>query len=149
MSLKGNEAVHIKHIILGRLVGKIPVLEGSQTYLCRCLLGLLLLHSAVFHNPGKHRAVNIPDQVLQAHDAALAGLKGLSVLPIHGAESQEDHGGALLHDPCLLCHPEHLLKVHSLALIHHIDIPIRMENGKRYIVGNWSVLIRCQRVKNA
>ena len=71
--------------------------------------------------------MDLLNQLFQTHDSALTCLKWLSVLSVHGAEAQENHGGIFLHNTCLLSHPEYLLKVHSLAFIHHVNIAVRLK----------------------
>ena len=83
ISLKRCKAVHIKDIILGCLIGKISILNGSKTDFRRCLSCIRLLYCTVVHNLLIHLFVNLTDQILKTHHTAFSCLERLAVLSIH------------------------------------------------------------------
>ena len=87
IALKGGKAVDIKDIILGRLVGQVAVLDGGQANLLRRIPRLFLGNLRILRNLLIHLLIDISNQVLQTHHAALAGLEGLAVLAVHGTKA--------------------------------------------------------------
>ena len=126
ISLRGCKAVHIKDIILGRLVGQVAVFDGGQPHHLCDLLCLFFTHGTAFLYLLQHLFINVRQKVLKTHNAALPGLEGLAVLPVHGAEAKELQSGIFRHQPTFPGTAEHLYKMHLLPLVHHIDDPVRM-----------------------
>ena len=126
ISLKRCKAVHIKDIILGCLIGKISILNGSKTDFRRCLSCIRLLYCTVVHNLLIHLFVNLTDQILKTHHTAFSCLERLAVLSIHRTKSEEFQLGLRSYNSCLLCTAEYLDKMKFLTFIHNIDHFIRL-----------------------
>ena len=65
--------------------------------------------------------------MLQTHNTALTCLERTTVLAVHRTEAQEDHRRIFFDDARLLRHTEYLDKMKLLALVHNIDVVIRLE----------------------
>ena len=87
IALKGGKAVDIKDIVLGRLIGQVAVLDGGKTDFSGSLPCFLLRDLGILRDFLIHLFVDIGNQVLQTHNAALTGLKGLAVLAVHGTKA--------------------------------------------------------------
>ncbi len=125
--LKGGELLRIENIILGGLVGKIAVFDGCQRHLPCGILRFLSRNFRIARNLLEHALVNILNQRLQAHDAAVSCLEGLSVLAVDRAESDVTQLCSLIAEGAFPCRAEHLHEVKCLPLVGDVDDLIRVE----------------------
>ena len=95
ISLKRGEPVNIEDVILACLVGEVAVLDGCKRDHLRGLLCLFLTDLKVLfcllvlRDLFEHFLIHTLKQILQAHNAALTGLKRLAVLAVHRTEAEE------------------------------------------------------------
>ena len=125
VSFKGSKAVDVEDVILGRLVRKIAVLQGSQRHHPGGLLSLVLRDLRILRDAGIDCFPDLFDQGLQTHDAAVSRLEGLAVLPVHGAEADPLQVMLRRDDTRLLRHAEELGVVQLLPLVGHVDVAVR------------------------
>ena len=60
--------------------------------------------------------------MLQTHNAAVSGLKGLAVSAVHSTKANMDHRGFRLYISSLFRYTEYLGKMQLLALVCNINI---------------------------
>ena len=121
ISFEGGEFFNIENIVLGGLVGQVAVLEGGQGHLTGGLSGLLSRDLGIGADLGEHLRIDVRDQGLQTHNTALAGLKGLAVLAVHGAETDVDKLCVRADKAGFSCRAENLCEVQLLALVSDVD----------------------------
>ena len=127
ISLKRSEAIHIKHVILGCLIGQISVFDGRQTHNFRRPSGIFILYVSVLDDFLIHLIGDFRKQPFQPHHTALPGFERLAVFSVHGAKAKEIQPGIFLHQLRLSGTAEYLGKVKFLTLVHHIDNLIGMK----------------------
>ena len=109
------------------MVRQIAVLEGSHSNPAGGLLHLIRFYDLIFHNLFPDKFGDVPNELLQTHDAARPGFEGLAILAVHGTEAQELQLRLRPDNTCLPGGPEDLLKMQALALIRQVEDLIRME----------------------
>ena len=87
ISLKGNKAVYIENVIFGRLIRKIGIFKCRQTDNLRRACHLVRRNLLLLLNLLIYLLIDILDQVLQTHNTAISGLEWLTILTVHGTET--------------------------------------------------------------
>ncbi len=126
ISLKRGEPVNVEHIILGNLVGKIPVFQRGERHHFRHLRGLFLRHLASLPDFAVHLLFGLLHQALQPHHAAVPGLKRFAVTAVHGAVAQKLQFRLRLHQPGFAGTAEYLFKIQFLTFIRYINNLVRI-----------------------
>ena len=126
VTFEGSEPVQIKNIIFRRLVREIAILDRCQSYhfrgpLCLLLVNLIPLRLCILPDLTNHFLIDLLDQGFQAHDPAFSCLKRLSILTIHGAETNMHQLCICIYQSSLPRAAEHLFKIQFLPLVRQID----------------------------
>ena len=126
ISLERGEAVYIKNIILGSLIGKIAVFDCGKSYDLGSILCIFIFYTAILHDLTIHFLINICDQIFQTHNAAFSCLKRLAVFSVHGTKTKEGKLGLRFYKTGLSCAAEYLYEMHALTLIRQVNNGIRV-----------------------
>ena len=126
ISLERAELLNVEHIVLRGLVGEIAVLQRSHGDLLRRPVRLLRADFRVGLDLLLHLLINIADECLEAHHAAVPGLERFSIPPVHGPEANVDQLRRGLHEPAFSRRAENLREVQRLPLVCHIQNLIRI-----------------------
>ena len=111
VALKGRKPIHIKGIVLGGQIAQVAVFQGCHSNDACDLIHGISGDDVILQNSCLNGVGDLGDQIFQPHNAAAAGLEGLAILAVHGAEAQELQLGLGTDDAGLLGGTEHLLKV--------------------------------------
>ena len=127
VALEGGEAVDVKDVVLGSLVGEVAVLEGRHGNLSGGVVHGVARDDLVLPHLFGDEVGDLGNQPFQPHDAALPGFEGLAVLAVHGAEADVLQLRLRTDDAALAGGPEDLLKVEALPLVHDVEDLVRVE----------------------
>ena len=81
---------------------------------------------AVLHDLLIHLIVDLADQTLQTHNAALTGLERFSVFSVHGTKADKGKNGIIIHQFCFSCTAETLYEVKLLTFVCQIADLVRL-----------------------
>ena len=126
VSLEGSKSLNIEYIIFRCLVGQVTVFNSRQSdNLCRSSC-IRIFYAAVLHDLLIHLIVDLADQTLQTHNAALTGLERFSVFSVHGTKADKGKSGIIIHQFCFSCTAETLYEVKLLTFVCQIADLVRL-----------------------
>ena len=126
ISLEGGELLGVENIILGCLVRQISVLDGGKCHLPRGIRGFFTGDFRIGLNLFPHLLIDIRDERLQTHDAAVPRLERLAVPAVYGSEADVAKLRLLITEAAFLRRAEHLNEVKGLPLVRDVNDLVRM-----------------------
>ena len=127
ISLERGEAVYIKNIILGSLIGKIAIFNCCQTYNLSSISCIFITDTSVLYDLCEHFLINIGNQVLKAHNTALSCFERFAIFSIHSTEAKEGKPCVFFHKTGLSCAAEDLDKMKLLTFVNNVKDLIWLE----------------------